>query len=95
MPQLELPVLHDVEGNHLAETAVRSSRSSFIETLALSGGQSTTRTAAISRFLELVWHRGGSVGSHVSGIAIMSVLWSLCITLPMMRILEQRYHGHS
>lgn len=72
MPQLELPVLHDVNGNHIGETAVRSSRSSFIETLALSGAQSTrfstttTNTAIvialaatiIIRILNIVWEIG-------------------------------------
>uniref|UniRef100_A0A1I8P9N5 DOMON domain-containing protein n=1 Tax=Stomoxys calcitrans TaxID=35570 RepID=A0A1I8P9N5_STOCA len=42
IPQLELPVLRDLETNHLSEASVRSSRSSFIETLALSGSEASS-----------------------------------------------------
>ena len=42
IPQLELPVLRDFENNHIREASVRSSRSSFIETMALSGSESSS-----------------------------------------------------
>ncbi|KAM7356534.1 MOXD1 homolog 2-like isoform 1-T2 [Cochliomyia hominivorax] len=51
IPQLELPVLRDLENNHINEASVRSSRSSFIETLALSGSESSSCRQHIT------WHR--------------------------------------
>ncbi|XP_037935684.1 MOXD1 homolog 2-like [Teleopsis dalmanni] len=48
VPQLELPVFHDIQSNHIVEGSARSSRSSLIETLALSGAKSSSRHLLIS-----------------------------------------------
>uniref|UniRef100_A0A1B0FFJ9 DOMON domain-containing protein n=1 Tax=Glossina morsitans morsitans TaxID=37546 RepID=A0A1B0FFJ9_GLOMM len=64
IPQLELPVLRDTESNHIGEGSVRSSRSSFIETLALSGSESSS-----SR------HRLAFFGLHVISMLSLVPLW--------------------
>ncbi|XP_065360032.1 MOXD1 homolog 2-like [Calliphora vicina] len=64
IPQLELPVLRDFENNHISEASVRSSRSSFIETLALSGSESSSCRQHVT------WH-----SIHLACLLSLTILW--------------------